>query len=352
MSTDFQIGFRCPHLVLEEVVELAPDGRTLTPSAPIASSNTVRILINDEVFVPRVGFSSQAQLYGAFSGPYRIDSCDRNLTVVTSAGSASITLPVGSQVPPSVVSEALSTSGIVTVEVVRGYLILTDAATFGQGSFVKVYGSAAPRLGFEQQYGSNGKLLYPGWGLTPSSDDGSSRGVFFSRRVPGNPIVKVTYVAVPTRCPRCSGKLTENDLRFDTSGDLIIIGGFDLLYQAALKIVLTRLRSNPFHPEYGSSIQSRIGSKAISTTTTLITSDVQTALSTMQTSQLKQSRYQQVSLAERLYSVSSVQVRQDPQDMTAFLVDVVVTSASGDPVALTISYSVPGVTSTSGTIAS
>jgi hypothetical protein len=137
-------------------------------------------------------------------------------------------------------------------------------------------------------------------------------------------------------------------VRFDLQGDVITIVDENLLYQAALKIILTQIGSNPFHKTYGSSITSRIGLKAIGATATLLTEDVQRALSTMRQLQDEQSKYQQVSRKERLYSVLSVRVVPNEDDLTAFLVNVVVSNSSGTPVSITIVFSVAGVVALTG----
>jgi hypothetical protein len=82
--------------------------------------------------------------------------------------------------------------------------------------------------------------------------------------------------------------------------------------------------------------------------TSLLTEDVQNALATMQALQQAQTKFQVVSAKERLYAVSSVRVTPSPNDPTAFEVDVVVRNAAGDPVSITIVFSVPGAVALTG----
>jgi len=140
----------------------------------------------------------------------------------------------------------------------------------------------------------------------------------------------------------------ENDIRFNIQGNVIVIRDENLLYQAALKILQTRIRSNPFQAFYGSSIVSRIGTKAVGATATLLTEDVQMALRNLQSLQTAQAKYQAVTAKERLYTVSSVNVTQSQDDLTVFLVDVVVLNASNQPVSISIVFSVPGVVALAG----
>ena len=77
--------------------------------------------------------------------------------------------------------------------------------------------------------------------------------------------------------------------------------------------------------------------------------DVRTALGRMQALQKQQAKYQRVSLKERLYAIMSVEVLPHETDQTAFLVDVVVSNGTGEPVRLTIVFSVPGAVALAGT---
>lgn len=349
MSRDFQLAHPCPHLVLEEVVPLAGDRRTLVPKAPVASSGTVRILANDEVYIPRGGLFSQAQITGDTSGPFRIADCDTAFTVTSSTETVSFVLPTGARIEAEAIAKILRGKLTqVVVEVIRGRLVLTDAGSYGLSSYVLVGGPAAPSLGFKVQYGAKGRKIYPAWELASMPGVISGRYPKFREPLKTNPMIKVSYVAPVERCPRCAATFIENDYRYDLQGDAILIENENLLYQAALKIILTRIQTNPYHPSYGSAITSRIGSKAIGATATLITEDVQRALSTMQSLQSQQSKLQAVSAKERLYTVSSVRVSPSPSDPTVFGVDVVVRNASGDPIALTIVFSVPGVVALMG----
>ena len=350
MSKDFQIAFPCPHLVMEEVVSLESDRRSLLPKGPIASSNVVRILANDEVYIPSGGLYAQAQVVGSVSGPFRIAACDRTFTVRSSTETATFELPTGNRVATdTLVNLFRNRLADIAVEVVRGHFVFTDAATAGLGSSILVSGSAAAALGFADQRGARGRQLYPGWGLASAPSTVTGRYPKFVTALRTNPMLKLTYITEGYLCPRCSATFIENDYRFDVQGDSVLIQDENLLYQAALKILLTVIRSNPYHPSYGSAITSRIGAKAIGATASLVTGDVQTALANMQAMQSAQAQYQAVSAKERLYAVSSVRVTPSPDDPTVFEVDVVVSNASGDPVSISIVFTVPGVAALAGT---
>ncbi len=116
-----------------------------------------------------------------------------------------------------------------------------------------------------------------------------------------------------------------------------------------LKILLTDLGSNPFHPWYGTSIRQRIGSKALMGVASVLSEDVRQALSRYQALQTEQAKYQVVSFKERLYGILGVDVKRHAQDATTFLIEVTVQNASGTPIALNIVYTVPEVVALMGT---
>lgn len=370
MSRDFRIGHRCPHLVVEEPVALGSDRRELRPTASISGANLVRILANNEFYIPPSGLYSQATLRGSRSGPFRIEGCtaaqpdvDNNiLTVSSSTETQTFRLPIGLRVKTDDLVKVFRDrfTDIVVVND-NGYLAFTDVANIGRESRIRVEGRAAESLGFGDHFQNRGRLLYPPWRLIKKEDQRinprlqgddlfiSERFPQFSAPVRTNPTFKVTYTARPDRCPRCRGTFVENDWRFDPQGDPIFIENEDLLYQAALKILLTERGSNPFHQRYGSQLLSRIGTKVVGATATLISEDVRTALNRMQKVQRAQSKYQKVTLRERLYNILSVTTSPHRNDPTAYLVDVVVSNGSGQPVQLGVVFSVPGAVALAGT---
>lgn len=351
MSIEFQLAHACPHLTLEEPVRLASDRRGLPIRQPIASSNSVRILANNEFFIPSSGLLSLAQLQGVVSGPFNISCHTQTLTVQSSTETATFQLPVGTRVPTDTIVQLIAkTMTSVEVENLNGYLSLTDISRLGQESRLFVSGSALPILGLDRQVGARGQVLYPAWRLSSREDTISNRyPQFVSPIKQTQTLFKVSYVAPAERCLRCRGTHIENDYLYNIQGDAFLIENENLLYQAALKILLTEKGSNPFHLAYGTQIKSRIGTKAIGAVATLLNEDVRKALQNLQVLQKEQARYQEVSPKERLYSVLSVDVLRHQQDQTVFLVDVVVSNASGEPINISIVFSVPGVIALVGT---
>jgi len=325
--------------------------------------------VNNTHYVPAQGLKAPARLVSCSAAPYPIRKCTRGagpdgdlFTVTTSAGTASVRLPVGERVLLDRILRSIRLSGIddlVVVESSSGALVLIDRQESGPQSFIRVSGRAATSMGFLQT-GARGQFVYPPWRFGSSPDiyptvrvqgvrQVGSRFPQFTRKVRGNPTFKVTYTAHPERCPRCLGTYVENDARFDTSGEMVVLENEDLLHQICLKAILTERGSNPFHPRYGSRVMSRIGSKIGGAAAAQVREDVLSVLQQVQTLQQSQSKYQTVRNRERLYSIDNVSVSRDPVDFTILYLDVTVRNASRTPINLTTVFTVPGAIALAGT---
>jgi len=291
---------------------------------------------------------SPAQITSGQSGPFKILPNETTLTVRTADEVVTLDLPTGSRVPTStVVSRFQALTSNVLAENVNGSLVFTDLSRVGPGAVIKVEGTAATSLGFgtDQQRGARGKEIMPGWNLTKRAGALFSRSPKFLKPIKSNPVFKVSYVTAPEFCLRCGGTRVENDFQIDSQGSYLIIENENLLYQASMKIILTDKGSNPFHTWYGTSISSRIGSKAVGNIAGALAEDVRQALTNLQNIQTQKSKWQPVTFKERLYQILQVQVYPDPQDQTAFTIDVVVQNAAREPVQLSIVYTTPGTVS-------
>lgn len=369
MSTEFQLAFPCPHMTMEEHVLLGSDRRSLPTRQPVAASGSVRIQVvsasearrvrmgdnlvtdpEDSFYLPSSGLLSVAQITGAFSGPFSLNHCETtDLTITSSQETVTLTLPQRNSITAKQVVDAVTPLvDTIVAESIDSRLVFSDAATVGQSSRIKVSGTAAAPLGFEGQTGARGAVIFPPWKLITRQDTITNRYPQFLDRVKQTANFRVTYTVPVERCLRCGATFVENDYRFDIRGEPLLIENEDLLYQAALKILLTGRGSNPFHPFYGSQLKSRIGSKAVGFVTTLINEDVRTALLNMQKLQSGQAKAQPVSSKERLFQILSVNVTPHADDPTAFRVDVVVTNGSGQPISLKIVFTVPGAIALQG----
>jgi len=309
------------------------------------------------MFIPQSGLFSYAALASAVSGPYELVPNEDTITILTSEGSTTHTFGVSRTVryTATQIIELLQRANVrVYMENENGHLVFYDTAAVGPTSRVKVTGTAAASLGFgspgvnEYQWQAVGRELYPGWHLYTPDEEVTTRFPRFNRIIRGNQNFKATYTTAPNRCLRCGASYVENDLRFDSQGQSLMIENENLLYQAALKVLLTDKGSNPYHPWYGTSLRSRIGSKTVSGIASLISEDVRKALEKYQKLQESQAKYQTVTFKERLLVIQSVDVKQHEQDQTTYLIDVTVRNASSQPVSLSIVFTVPSVVALMG----
>lgn len=369
MSVEIRAGYSCPHLILEEPVRLGADRRSMLTRGPVSGAASVRVLVNDSIYVPPSGLLSPAALTSAKTAPYTIERCvgvvgpDGNLFEVrTGSGSVSVRLPEGARLSLEAIVRFLRSSPVATlvdVEGSDGRLSLEERNRVGKESFISVSGRGADSLGFQAQKGARGATVYPGWDVVSREDVNPTTNPFgvlavparypaFREPIRGNPSIKVTYAAMPERCPRCGATYVENDYRFDPSGDVLTIENEDLLYQACLKAILTVQGSNPFHPTYGSKVSTRVGAKAVGASAALLKEDVQNALRQVQNLQQGQRRYQLVKDRELLRTVQSVDVRASAEDPTVFFIDVTVITGSNRPVRISTVFSVPGAVALAG----
>jgi len=358
MSLEFQLAWKCPHFTEEEVVALSADRQTLELRQPIAASGLVRIMANDNVFIPSGGLYSVAMLVSTVSGPFDIVANEDTLVVQTSTSMETLSFGVSkiARMTADQVISRINNAGWTHVSVSNdnGHIVFVDSKTVGPSAVVKVRGSVAASLGFGQpgkngyQWASYGREIYPGWDLYIRPDTITHRYPRFRKPLRTNPMLKVSYAVPVQRCLRCGASFIENDFRFTPGGHAILIQHEDLLYQAALKILLTDKGSNPFFPWYGTTIRQRIGSKALSGIASVLSEDVRQSLAQMQSLQQQQAKLQPVSFREQIYSVLNVNVKRHAQDPSTFMIDVTVQNASGRPVALNIVFTVPEVVALMG----
>lgn len=336
MSQDIRLTWPCPHFVAEELVSLDETRQSVSTQFPISSKSSVRVSIGDSAdtfrYIPSTGLWSHAKIIAENSGPYDVvpDKGCRTAPLVVSTSSEHIhlDLPAGRYTAAQIAGRA----GSVAFVTEQGYLAFEDKAKAGPESFVKVEKSP---ISFMQRM-VIGKQVYPGWAVVEESS------IRFSQPLKRNSTIRVSYPVESHNCLRCKATRIENDYRFDVQGNVAMVENENLLYQAAMKILLTIQGSNPFHTWYGTSIMTRIGTKAVSTVAGTISEEVRKAIMNLQKAQIEQSQFQQVSSRERVYALLGCTVLQHNTDPTLFLVDVTVQNASGKPVELSVVYNAPG----------
>lgn len=336
MSKEIQVSFDCEHTTIEEIALLDSTKTKLESSQPIVSKNNVKVKANFSE-IPSFGLRTTAELVSFYSGPFFIEATARLLEVKNSKEVLSVSLPVGERVATNkVVAEINKNAKTLFATNIKGHLAVTDLSETGENSVVQISGNAIESFGFHIQSEARGVTVFPSWSLK----DGV---IVFSSRIKENPVFHLSYITERQFCKRCQGSGRELDPRIDSKGRYIEIENENLLYQAALKILLTERGTNPYHPWYGSTLQSKIGSKAILGIASSIREDVRNTLINLQRLQQEQGKYQPVSLKEKLYRVLSTEVLQNNEDPTVFLINVEVQNASLEAVSLSILYSTTNI---------
>lgn len=366
MTTDFQLAHECPHLTIEEEVLLGADRRELPTRQPVASGSRIRITANDDVSIPKAGLFSRASLTGSLSGPFKVVKNENTVTVANRAQEvADIVLPFGQRIETARVVDVLNAAFrnnevSLLAQNSNGSLIITDYLDQGPRSQVRVSGDAAASLGFVHQVRARGRKVYPSWGFAERDVVEVTRGLQsvrqvatrfpkFNEPVRGNPVFKVTYTTYQQHCRRCLSWGIENDYRIAASGNPLLIENEDLLNQDVLKILSTVRNSNPFHPEYGTLLLTRIGTKALGDAALSINEDVITALSVLQRIQDIAGRYQAITARQRLASVISIDTTPSEFDPTVFEAVIVAANAANVPVVITTVFAAPGTAALAGT---
>lgn len=349
MSYDLQLAYNCPHLAIDERVSLAEDRQTILTKRLVSNAGLIKVSING-ITIPPYGLKQPAKLKSTLQRSFFFSGA-QELTLANLNSSVTLSFTKGLLSAQDFVSKVnLEAKSVCTASVQEGYVTLTDSSMLGSSSKLKLSGSALGTLGFSLQPSAKGTETYPAWTLisaetNPESGEVYGRRVYFLKPIKNdNLVIKATYSMISTRCLRCQGLVVENDYRYGSTGDINKVTDENLLQQRCLKILLTDRGSNVFHGWYGSSLQSRLGSKAVSAVASALRLDVERALENLRDLQEQQANFQALTAKERLTDVVSVVVSAVENDPTAFIIDVVVRNASNESINITAVYTSPGVT--------
>lgn len=344
---------------------LGSDRRALVTRQPVASGSRLRITVNDQLTVPQGGLLSRAQLSGALSGPFRIIQNENLITVRNrTQGVQDLELPVGSRITTDAVVDVFNRAfrngnSAILAQNLNGFLRFTDFLDQGTRSRIKIEGDATQQIGFTLQVRARGRIVYPAWVLDERDTLTVSPGLSSVRTVParfpkfvspikGNPVFKVSYTTYQQHCRRCQGFGIENDYLILADGSPFTVVNEDLLNQDVLKILSTIKGSNPFHSEYGTTLLTRIGTKALGAGAASINEDVVGALTVLQRLQEITGRYQEISARQRLANVIAINTFPSELDPTVFEVQVIASNASNVPVVISTVFAAPGTAALAG----
>jgi len=125
-------------------------------------------------------------------------------------------------------------------------------------------------------------------------------------------------------------KLSNGDIVFSPEGDVEIVEGLDKLKQDVLKILITELGSNVYHPWYGSELSDDVVGNTTDARVTAASAEsaISNALENLAALQVEQQAFQRVTPQEMIAAISNIKVEQEPADFRIWNVLVSVVSKS------------------------
>jgi phage baseplate assembly protein W len=129
-------------------------------------------------------------------------------------------------------------------------------------------------------------------------------------------------------------RIENGDLKINADGTLSTVAGNSKLRQDILKILLTSLGDNKFHPKYGSHVgKLQIGSYVDERIISLdIESSARTALRNLMSLQRSQSRRQSLSPGETIVDILGLEVTRDKADPRLYNIFISVATQSLDKI--------------------
>jgi len=111
-------------------------------------------------------------------------------------------------------------------------------------------------------------------------------------------------------------KLESGDIKFSPEGELYTITGLEKLKQDLIKVLLTEIGENDYHPWYGSMLGQAVVGQATTFNTTLrnVELAVTNSLENLAFLQKEQLQYQTVTPAESIGAINFVNVEREPLD--------------------------------------
>ena len=175
-----------------------------------------------------------------------------------------------------------------------------------------------------------------GWSLVRdefSSEESPKKKVLFKRAIKdANAVFELSYTVSSFLCRKCFGLGVLYDQAYNTQGRILIVNFEQKLMQQIIKILFTRINSNPFVPGYGTTIPDIIYSAIrddVSLRRQLLT-EVSLAISKHKNITNYQSEVQSLTAREIIDSLGTVDVSRSEQDPRVFYISIEVNTLAGD----------------------
>lgn len=162
---------------------------------------------------------------------------------------------------------------------------------------------------------------------------GIKRIVFKKPIKSSNDFFELTYITNVGDCPKCSGGSYLFDYAVDALGRVVLVKDNEKLIQDITKGVLTIKGTNPYHPWYGTILDTLVGSKIadFEKLKLIISQDVQDLFSNIKDLQIQQVEVQDVTDKERVEQLISVNTtRPDASNPTLVSVSITYRNRAGN----------------------
>lgn len=352
MSFDRQIDQVCPHLVVEELLTIGADRRTVTPVRPISSFDSVRVRLNGSLDLPLTGVDVPAKSGGTREGPFPILAGANTMVVsVHSGNKQTATLPVSTKLSASRIADLLNLQlrGVTFSAEKNNIRFQSDLSGDDASLYIFAESTLAKTLGISTDREFRGRRVAPAWTLVQDPNtllDRPKRLIVFDEPLRGyQDFVEISYTTVRQECRRCGGIGVEHDWRYGSDGNLAEVRDEALLIQEFQKAIFTSKGSNIFHPWYGTNLLDNVGKKGnlVGLIQSTIVSDVQQMFSRWQTIKTQQEKNvgQFVSDSEFPFRLAGVEVQQSSSDPTVIFVNITIHNRSLQPIQITRGLRLP-----------
>jgi hypothetical protein len=338
MSKDILISHLCPHVIRNEKYELVSITDLITRS-PITGSGLLSVKRNG-VPIPPEGLKTFPEIVFPSNAPYRnLNSLDISITNYLGV-IYTITLPKGILSQKQVIDLFnASLPNTIRASAKDKTVVISEVFESGRLCSLKISGDDLKPFGFKTNILiSRGKDVFSGWKLSGRSDVGYK--IIFDKAVSGT--LELDYMTSKNYCTRCETTGVENDLRFDTSGEMVMVEGYDKLYQTVAKVCLTKSNSNPYHSWYGTNAFDLIGKKNTGSVEMNLRDSVSKAITKILDVQSQVEKIQNMTLEEKISRIRRISVEQLQDDQTTYLVSVDIVSRANTTVNINILFAVPG----------
>lgn len=183
----------------------------------------------------------------------------------------------------------------------------------------------------------NGFLIHPDspeFGYLVQETSPGVKTILFKKPIRSqNDFFELSYITVTEDCPKCEGTSFHFDFAIDELGHAVVLQNEDKLTQDIVKGVFTIKNSNPYHPWYGTILDTLIGTKIadFEKLKLVISQDIQELFSNVKDLQIQQSDVQDVTDKERIEQLVSVQSsRPDPSNPSFVTVSITYRNRAGN----------------------